>query len=36
VAQAYRPSKYARLRAIKARYDPDNLLRLNQNLTPAG
>ncbi len=36
VAQAYGPVKYARLQAIKARYDPENLVRFNQNLTPAG
>lgn len=32
---AYPPATLARLRAIKAKYDPDNLFRLNQNFLPA-
>ena len=35
VREAYRPATYARLGAIKRRYDPRNLFRFNQNVPPA-
>ena len=35
VHHAYPPRTYERLAAIKRRYDPANLFRLNQNVPPA-
>ncbi len=34
IRSAYGPANYARLVAIKDRYDPTNLFRLNQNIAP--
>ena len=35
VRDAYKPATYERLAAVKATYDPTNLLRHNQNIKPA-
>jgi hypothetical protein len=34
VRDTYTGSTYARLVALKDKYDPDNLFRLNQNIAP--
>jgi FAD/FMN-containing dehydrogenase len=35
VREAYPPATYARLAAIKQKYDPQNIFRFNQNVPPA-
>jgi FAD/FMN-containing dehydrogenase len=35
VREMYGPERYAKLVALKDRYDPDNVFRLNQNLRPS-
>jgi FAD/FMN-containing dehydrogenase len=34
IRDAYGAAKLDRLKALKRDYDPDNLFRLNQNITP--
>ena len=36
VRAAFGPDSFARLQALKSRYDPENVLRRNQNIPPAG
>ena len=35
VSAAYPAATLERLRQVKRRYDPENLFRINQNITPA-
>ena len=34
VREAYGPDKYDRLKALKRHWDPANIFRLNQNISP--
>jgi hypothetical protein len=34
IREAYGAAKYARLKALKRKYDPNNFFRLNQNIPP--
>ena len=36
VRAAFGPETYPKLQALKDRYDPGNLFRLNQNIEPSG
>jgi FAD/FMN-containing dehydrogenase len=35
IRQAYGAERYARLKALKRKYDPDNFFRINQNIPPS-
>ncbi len=35
VREAYNPTTYERLVALKRKYDPENMFHLNQNIKPA-